>query len=221
MNGTEKRSAFVFMGGKSFFPERMTDIPRDGDFVVAADSGCKALSLFCEKVEKISPDIILGDMDSFDLSESKLIFPDSHFVTLPAKKDKTDTALAVDTALEAGCGKIVIAGGIGGRLDHTLAVVYLLEYIREKGAQGILTDGKNRVYLAKEKNHICAGRKYVSLIPLDETVCGVKFDTSFAYPFETQTLKRSIFPTISNELTEEGGFIYVQSGSALIIETED
>lgn len=221
MNGTETRRAFVFMGGKNFSPEHMTDIPEDNDLIVAADSGCFALSLFCEKVKKISPDIILGDMDSFDLSESRMMFPDSRFITLPAKKDKTDTALAVDVALDNGCKTIFIAGGVGGRLDHTLAVVYLLEYIREKGADGILTDGKNRVYLAKEENLIRNKRKYVSLIPLDKTIYGVGMDENFEYPYKAEQLERSNFPTISNELTSDSGYIYVKSGSALIIETED
>lgn len=209
------------MGGKSFFPEKMTDIPSQNDIIIAADSGCKALSLFCEKVKKISPDIIVGDMDSYAIEESKSIFPDAEYITVPARKDSTDTALAVDTAIAHGCGEIVIAGGLGGRLDHTLAVVFLLEYIKDRGAYAILTDGKNRAYLAKKENPITRGRKYISLIPLDREIFDVRMDNSFSYPYKADTLERMQFPTISNELCSEKGTIFVGSGNALIIETED
>ena len=72
MNGIELKRfaekkpcrAFIFTGGKAFCAEKMTDIPKDCDLVIAADSGCETLQQFSEKVKKISPDIILGDMDS-------------------------------------------------------------------------------------------------------------------------------------------------------------
>ena len=50
-----KKRAFIFMGGKNFFPEFLTDIPCENDLVIAADSGLYALSLFCEKVKKYLP----------------------------------------------------------------------------------------------------------------------------------------------------------------------
>ena len=60
--------AYIFTGGTGFSPEYMTDIPAEDDIIIAADSGCRILSEFSEKMHKIDPDIILGDMDSYDKS---------------------------------------------------------------------------------------------------------------------------------------------------------
>ncbi len=176
--------AFVFTGGKAFCAEKMTDVPCDDDLIIAADSGCDTLRIFSEKIKNVSPDIILGDMDSY--SQDKLsLFPDALFMPFPPEKDDTDTGLAVDTALSFGCAEIIIVGGLGGRLDHTLANVFLLEHIRCSGARGVITDGKNRAYLAEKENVFkLSERKYLSLIPLDDKLSSVEMDDRFKYPYK-------------------------------------
>lgn len=213
--------AFIFTGGKDFCPEKMTDLPTERDIIIAADSGCSLIERFGKTHYKISPDLILGDMDSYKGESIESLFPNAKFVSFPPEKDDTDTALAVSVALEMGCKKIVIAGGLGGRLDHTLANVYLLEYIKGEGADAIITDGKNRAYLAKEENIIDGCRKYLSLIPLDECIHGVFMDESFKYPFEADILYRKRFVTVSNEIKYEKATLKLKSGSALIVESGD
>lgn len=224
MNGTNKhRRAFIFTGGKGFTPEKMTLIPQGDDLIIAADSGCTSLMEFCNKVKKISPHIVLGDMDSFDKKTSLESFPDAEFLSFPPEKDDTDTALAVDTALERGCNSIVMVCGLGGRLDHTMAIVYLLEYIRSCGADAVVTDGKNMAYLASHSNTVkCGGRKYISLIPLDSKIYGVRMEGGFYYPLDVPYLERCRFLSISNELRgNTDGIITVEKGAALIVETGD
>lgn len=207
------------MGGKNFFPEFVSDMPMEKDLIIAADSGLLALELFSEH-KKISPDIIVGDMDSFEEKNIAKKFPETEFVKFPPEKDDTDTSLAVDIAISRGCEEIYILGGLGGRFDHTLAVAFLAEYISKKGARAVISDGKNRVYLAERKNTIYAGRKYVSLIPLDAEISGVSFK-GFKYPLENKNISRQKFCTISNELYESQGLIEVENGTALIIESMD
>jgi thiamine pyrophosphokinase len=45
----------------------------------------------------------------------------------PADKDFTDTELALNLLFEKGCAEVTLAGGGGGRLDHTLAIAALFE----------------------------------------------------------------------------------------------
>lgn len=229
MNGIEikrfkekkPRRAFIFTGGKTFCAEKMTDIPSDCDLIIAADSGCDTLRKFSEDVKTIVPDIILGDMDSYPKDKISQ-FPDAVFCSFPPEKDDTDTGLAVDTALSFGCKEIIIVGGLGGRLDHTLANVFLLENIRKSGACGVITDGKNRAYLAeKENSFMLSSRKYLSLIPLDEEVYAIEMDDRFKYPYKTEKLSRRRFVTVSNEVRKDGAKITVGSGCALIIESGD
>lgn len=219
-DANEKKSrCFLFVGGRDFSPEYLTDLPTEDDYVIAADSGCETLEKLKTRLPDLCPNLILGDMDSFDKSRLPSLFPHVPFHAFPPEKDDTDSALAVDTALSLGYRKLYLIGGLGGRLDHTLNNVFLLEDIRKKGAECVLTDGKNRAYLAEEKNEIVKnGRKYVSLIPLDEIVYDVEM-RGFFYPFKTEKLLRRRFVTVSNELTGDRGEISVGSGTALIVET--
>ena len=215
------KKAFIFTGGRDFFPEKMTDLPEEDDIIIAADSGCSLIAEFSEKKYKISPDIILGDMDSYKGESIEKLYPKARFVSFPPEKDDTDTALAVSYAINLGCKNIVIAGGLGGRLDHTLANVYLLEHIKEQGSVGIITDGKNRAYLAESENIICSNKKYISLIPIDDCIFGVCMDKNFKYPFEAEKLFRRHFVTVSNEIISEKALIKLKRGSALIVESGD
>jgi thiamine pyrophosphokinase len=229
MNGTKPerfennapKRAFIFTGGKEFSPEKMTDLPDCDDIIIAADSGCSLIGEFSKAHYEIRPDIILGDMDSYSGKNLKELYKGAKFISFPPEKDDTDTSLAVGYALSLGCEKIIIAGGLGGRLDHTLANVFLLEYIKEKGACGIITDGKNRAYLAQKENIIASSRKYISLIPLDDVICGVIMDENFKYPFEAKELFRKKFVTVSNEITSANALLKVDCGSALIVESGD
>ncbi len=218
MNGTRK--CFIFTGGKDFYPERMTELPCERDLVIAADSGCENLLLFSERVKCIAPCVILGDMDSYGGS-LKNDFPDVRFIPFPPEKDDTDTSLAVKYALSDGCKDIVIVGGLGGRLDHTLANVFLLEYIRQNGARGMITNGKNIAYLAEKKNYFEKNsKKYVSLIPLDASIKNIVM-RGFKYDIKRQELERSFFVTVSNEITASRALIEVGEGQALIVCSED
>ena len=112
-----KRS-FIFAAG-TFYGLR--ERPAPGDFVIAADAGYRV----CRQAG-IVPDLLLGDFDSMDQPED---FANIH--RSPVEKDDTDTMLAVKTALEQGCDTVYIYGGTGGkRLDHTLANLQTLLFIR-------------------------------------------------------------------------------------------
>ncbi len=213
--------AFVFTGGKAFCAEKMTDIPQDGDLIIAADSGCDTLRTFSEKIKEVNPDIILGDMDSYPKDKLSK-FRSAVFLPFPPEKDDTDTGLAVDVALSFGCREIIIVGGLGGRLDHTLANVFLLENIKKSRARGVITDGKNRAYLAEKENIFSLSeRKYLSLIPLDDELSSVEMDGGFKYPYKTERLMRRRFVTVSNEVQKDGAKITVGKGTALIVESGD
>lgn len=81
----------------------------------------------------ITPDLLLGDFDSMDQPADF-----DHVRRVPVEKDDTDTMLAVKTGLEQGCGEFYIYGGTGGRrLDHTLANLQTLLYLRRPWGQGI------------------------------------------------------------------------------------
>ena len=120
------KRCFVFAAG-SFFGLRERPVP--GDFLIAADAGYR----ICLQ-EGISPDLILGDFDSMPPPEGV-----GCLRRLPVEKDDTDTLAALKAGLEQGCDTFYIYGGTGGnRLDHTLANLQSLLFLRRRGARGLL-----------------------------------------------------------------------------------
>lgn len=111
--------------------------PREGDYLIAADAGFET----CRRLGFV-PDLLLGDFDS-------MAQPDfSNVLRAPVEKDDTDTFLAVKEGLRLGYTRFHIYGGTGGeRLDHTLANLQMLTWLRRQGARGWLYD-RRFVYTA-------------------------------------------------------------------------
>ena len=213
-------TAYIFTGGKLAVGS-MDELGlhlSEADLIIAADSGYNNASRL-----GVRPGLLLGDLDSID---RKKLAPDEleHIekIIVPAIKDDTDTQLAVDTALERGADEIIIIGGLGGRLDHTLSTVFLLEYIKDKGARGVITDGRNRVRIMEsgEELTIKRGYKYLSLVGLTDTCEGVSISGVF-YPLKDAVLERKYAFAVSNEITADAAEISLSKGILLVIESRD
>ena len=213
-------TAYIFTGGKLAVGS-MDELGlhmSEADLIIAADSGYNNASRL-----GVRPGLLLGDLDSIDRGA---LAPDEleHIekIIVPAIKDDTDTQLAVDTALSRGADKIYIIGGLGGRLDHTLSTVFLLEYIKDKGAWGVITDGRNRVRIMEsgEELTIKRGYKYLSLVGLTDTCEGVSISGVF-YPLKDAVLERKYAFAVSNEITADAAEISLSKGILLVIESRD
>ena len=211
-------TTYIFTGGKLAVGS-MDELGlhmSEADLIIAADSGYNNASRL-----GVRPGLLLGDLDSID---RKSLAPDEleHIekIIVPAIKDDTDTQLAVDTALERGADEIIIIGGLGGRLDHTLSTVFLLEYIKDKGARGVITDGRNRVRIMEsgEELTIKRGYKYLSLVGLTDTCEGVSISGVF-YPLKDAVLERKYAFAVSNEITADAAEISLSKGILLVIES--
>lgn len=213
-------TAYIFTGGKLAVGsmDELGFHMSEADLIIAADSGYNNASRL-----GVRPGLLLGDLDSID---RKKLAPDEleHIekIIVPAIKDDTDTQLAVDTALSRGADKIYIIGGLGGRLDHTLSTVFLLEYIKDKGAWGVITDGRNRVRIMEsgEELTIKRGYKYLSLVGLTDTCEGVSISGVF-YPLKDAVLERKYAFAVSNEITADAAEISLSKGILLVIESRD
>lgn len=222
-------TAYIFTGGRIAAHSMETlglHLSQD-DLIIAADSGYNNASRL-----GVRPGLLLGDLDSID---RKKLAPDEleHIekIIVPAIKDDTDTQLAVDTAISRGADEIYIIGGLGGRLDHTLSSVFLLEYIADRGADAVMTDGQSRVRVMKTDGEPVTfmipktfdgenGFKYLSVVPLTDECEGVRISGVF-YPLDGVTLKRSYSYAVSNEITSGHAEITLERGTMLVIESRD
>lgn len=200
------KRCFIFAAG-TFFGLR--ERPQPGDFVIAADAGYRACL-----AAGIEPDLLLGDFDSMEQPED---FANVH--RSPVEKDDTDTMLAVKTALERGCDEVYLYGGTGGkRLDHTLANLQTLLYLRRRGARGWLYDD-DFVWTVIEDERLTI-RKGVewglfSAFCLGDRAEGIDL-TGFQYPLKDATLTPEFPLGVSNHILESEAVITVKKGALAI-----
>ncbi|MBO5218927.1 MAG: thiamine diphosphokinase [Clostridia bacterium] len=207
--------ALIITGGKVKAPLALPA----ADFVIAADSG-----YLTAKRLGVKPDLLLGDLDSLDRSQlSPHELDEMQKIIVSPIKDDTDTQLAADTAIARGADEIMIVGGLGGRLDHTLSSVFLLEYLAEKGIACAMTDGQSFVRILRGGQTLTvkkSGRKYLSLISLTDECRGVTISGVY-YPLEKAELTRKYSWAVSNEITAQAAEISLSEGVMLVIEAGD
>jgi thiamine pyrophosphokinase len=185
----------------------------DEDYIICADGG-----YHFAKAEGIRPHIVIGDFDSMkeEISDS------CEVLRLQPEKDDTDTLVCLNYGIEKGFHDFVILGGLGGRLDHTVANLQTLSYAVDRKLNVWIIDGKNRatmidpgsISIPKE-----TGTK-ISLFAFSDTCEGVTI-TGVKYPLDDHRLTRSFPLGISNEFITERAFIGLKTGRLLIILSKD
>lgn len=183
---------------------RWTVFCADGGYANAVSAGLR-------------PDLLIGDWDSGERPD--LAVP---CVTLPAEKDVTDLQAAMDQALSLGIRELLLCGCTGGRLDHTLSNLLLLEWLADRGGQGTIVDGDNEVRLLEPGRVLIENSPryhYLSLVPLDRQVTGVTIRGT-KYRLEGATLLRGDTLSVSNEPAGDTAEILIGAGRALLIRSQ-
>lgn len=148
-------------------------LPREaGDFLIAADNGLAYL-----KKIGAEPDLILGDFDSLEEEDRPLLekYAD-RVLRLPVEKDDTDSLAAAREGLRRGYRHFVLYGAAGGsRLDHTLANLQTLLFLKRSGADAVMIDGGTQIrILENEELHFPAGtRGGFSVFALEKEGCSL------------------------------------------------
>jgi thiamine pyrophosphokinase len=181
--------------------------------LICADGGARHLNAL-----GLTPDVIIGDMDS--LSPEILHSCEkrgSRILKYPQEKDETDTQLALDYALKLHPDEILIFGGLGGRIDHTLANISLLVRIAGVGTPAKLVDEWCEVFVVNRHAEIKGiPGQTVSLFPLSSVVCGIELE-GFEYSLSGATMEIGASYGVSNRLMAVRGIISVESGYLLAI----
>ena len=202
--------AFIYTGG-AINKSNITEHPKSDDLKIAADAGYKNALELGESV-----DILLGDFDSYTDKLPKGV----EILKVPAEKDFTDTQMAVKEALQRGADELVIIGGLGGRLDHTLSNISILAELWKIRVHTVMTDGFNRIrYINSSSTLVPRSHfKYVSVIALSEKLKGVSIE-GCKYPLDNATLLKSNQYAVSNEILGNCALISLKKGECLIIES--
>ncbi|MCD8115639.1 MAG: thiamine diphosphokinase [Oscillospiraceae bacterium] len=121
-------------------PAAAYDDPREDDLILCADGGYTIAHR-----AGAAPAAVIGDFDSAPPPGEGTV------IRHPVVKNDTDTMLCVKYAWERGRRSFLIIGGLGGRLDHTLANLQTLLYIAERGGRAVLSDGRTRLQMLKNQ----------------------------------------------------------------------
>ena len=204
--------AFIYTGGE-VFPDNITEHPKGDDICIAADSGFHNAKKCGDRV-----DILVGDLDSIG---SYKLDKKTELLQVPAEKDVTDTQLAVETAIQRGATELVIIGGFGGRADHMLSNLAILEDLSARGVHAVMLNGQNRARFMRSTSTLIprSGYKYVSLIAVDPVVRGVSIE-GCKYPLKKAKLTRPFQYAVSNEIVGNCALISVRRGAVYIIESK-
>ena len=191
----------------------------DFDLFIGVDRG----SLFLIE-QGICPDLAVGDFDSVSEKELALIYSQSKEVLqAQSEKDDTDLELAVKAVFARyPQAQLTIFGAFGGRLDHTLANIFLpsnpeivpcMQQIRLCNAQNELR------YCPQGRHEIkpVAGMNYLAFMPADDgrlTIEGAKYPLN-----ESNYFFKKVYA--SNEFIDESVFLECQSGYVIVIYSKD
>ncbi len=170
----------------------------------------------------VVPDYIVGDFDSVEPDVLEYYKKrDIELKQVPCRKDETDMELGVNHAVDIGADDITMIGGIGSRVDHTLANIFLLLRIEKAGIMGRCVNENNIITLCTGKTEIY-GKKgdIVSFVPITEAVKGVSTE-GLEYPLDNAVVYMGSPVGISNVMEGERASYRLESGMALIIKAKD
>ncbi|WP_436860692.1 thiamine diphosphokinase [Staphylococcus caeli] len=172
----------------------------------------------------IRPQFAVGDFDSITQAEKSYIEQRIEINPYQTEKDDTDLALGVAQAVKSGYKIIDIYGATGGRLDHFMGALQILEKLdyAKLNIEIRLIDASNEIsFLTEGRHHIKNHTMfpYISFIPVVYPTTISLID--FKYNLHNETLKQGSTLTISNELNETQGIIDISEGSVLMIRSKD
>ncbi len=194
---------------------------KPGDLVIAADNGLTYLAR-----QGIVPDLVIGDYDSLG-EEGKNAFlairernPDG-IITLPVEKDDTDTMACCRVGLSRGYRDFVLLSALGGRLDHTIANIQTLVFLKDHGADGKILDPDLSIRVLRQETFSFTAPcdATFSLFSLDEKIEGVTIE-GMQYGVRDATITNGFPIGVSNHLKAgDRASVTVGRGTALAMLT--
>lgn len=157
----------------------------------------------------IKPIYAIGDFDSI---KNKDLLVQLEIERLPTRKDITDSHAAIDYAISKGYDEIDVYGVTGGRLDHFLSAMCLLEKYRNVKIK--IINKQNVIELLKPGKHkIDQGDyKYFSLFALDNSYIDIEHAQ---YPLNNYYLRREDPLCVSNQTIDN--YSYIRNSRAVIL----
>lgn len=212
---TENTRCIVISGYLEGDLGELVDIGPD-DFVICADAG-----YLIAKKAGVRPTVVIGDFDSGRLS-SEDIEEGIEVVEHPARKNFTDGDICIEYAKSRGFRNILVLGGLGGRLDHTMSNLQSLFRYNDAETMIMMADEKNIVFPLENDETVFPSRKgsKISIICFSDMATGIS-TRGLEYPLNDASLSNTFPRAISNEFVSDEAAVRVEKGKLLIVISRD
>ncbi|SFU58067.1 thiamine pyrophosphokinase [Clostridium sp. DSM 8431] len=209
--------AVVVTGGTKPSKELLLKTIEKDDYIIGVDSGCNCLYEY-----NVEPNTILGDFDSVNKKVLK------HFrekkieeVILSVDKDYSDTRFGYEKAKELGFKKIIILGGTGSRMDHTIGNFGLFFDALKCNIELEIVDDHNRIFFINKKTRLKGSFKdTLSFIPMSDEVTNVTIKGA-KYLLNNYDMTLLEPRALSNEFLNEDIEISFNKGVMMVIYSKD
>jgi thiamine pyrophosphokinase len=187
----------------------------EAQLVVAADGGYRFA-----RQGGLRVDLLVGDLDSLD--DGSVAQAEAAGVEVrrhPVRKDRTDGELAVEAALESGAGELLLAGALGGGLDHVLGHIAVLRRAAGRGVRSRLVSPSMAatVLAAPAGVRLSAPPPArVSLVALSSTALVTL--RGLSYPLERGTLTSDACLGLGNQVDRSApAEVHVHDGAVVVL----
>ncbi|MDO4621027.1 MAG: thiamine diphosphokinase [Lachnospiraceae bacterium] len=204
-----ERRCVIIGGAEIRNYERIRSSLRADDYLIFCDSGLKH-----REGLQAEPSLIVGDFDSYQNPHS-----DVETIVLPCEKDDTDTVYAVKEGLKRGFEDFLLLGVTGGRMDHTLGNIYILEFLDEAGKKAVIADDYSEMQLVSgETEFIAYGScAFFSLLNITGTAKEITV-TGAKYCLQNAEITSGYQYGVSNEVAPgKTAAVSVKNGKLLLI----
>jgi thiamine pyrophosphokinase len=211
-----KAVALVFAGGDPVDGDVAARLPQSGVTVVAADSGVEHALAIGRGV-----DLVIGDFDSADpAAVDTAVAGGAEVRRYPSDKDQSDLELALHAARAGGARRVIVVGGYGGRLDHSLANALLLASpsFADLDIEALVGDARITV-IHREARLTGAPGELCSLLAVGGTARGVR-TRGLRYPLEGEDLLPGSTRGVSNEFSEPVATVSLDHGALLAVQPD-
>ncbi len=207
----------LFANGELPDPDHARALIRPDDFILCADGGARhAMDL------GLTPDYVVGDFDSLDSADLVRLRRDgAELDAYPRDKDYTDLELALRVAQRLQPEEVILLGALGGRLDQTLANIFLLAHPDYADLRVTLVSGPERAWVMRDEI-VVRGRPgdLLSVIPLTPDVTGLTYHHGLRWRLTDAVMPFGSSRGVSNELVAEEARLSLKTGVALVIHRE-
>lgn len=211
---SEKR-AVIFANGELADARAARALLRPDDHLVAVDGGLRHLQRM-----GLRPHRLIGDLDSVDAIQlAELESAGVRIERYPVEKDETDLELALSVLLAEGYREMRVVAALGGRLDQTLANLFLLEMPGMEQVDIRLDDGREEILIIRNQAVVeGAPGDTLSLLAMNECTKGI-VTQGLKYALNHETLCPNRTRGVSNEMLAERAEIRLLTGRLLCVHT--